>query len=276
MVRLLTRTAVIAAALLICGVAVGRWLPAEGQIAFQSNLRGDQDIFLVDVRTAALVNLTRTHTGNQTSPAWSPDGNQLVFEYANLGTRAVSGIDTMHADGTHTHRIFRGTATQPTWSPEGRYITFTTSQALYLANAEGGGARVVQEGETLDYSAYLLRQNLVNKQPDLMPNQSGTIVDAQWSADRNSISFTFFDGDSTQGYRLDPRCAAECADAAALIPNTREARGVALSTDAQRAAFECKVGDYRGICVMDTDGHHLRQIVVSPRGVRSLSPVWRP
>jgi hypothetical protein len=276
MVRLLTRTAVIAAAILMFMVAVGRWLPAAGQIAFQSNLRGDQDIFIVDVRTAALVNLTRTHTGNQTSPAWSPDGNQLVFEYANLGTHAVSSINTMHADGTHTQRIFRGTATQPTWSPDGRYITFTTAQALYLVSTEDGSARVVQQDEPLDYSAYLLRQDLVNKQPDLMPDQSGTIVDVQWSADRSSISFTFFDGDSTQGYQLDARCVDHCADAAAPIPNTREARAVALSTDAQRAAFECKLGDYRGICVMDTDGHHLRQIVVSPRGVRSLSPVWRP
>jgi len=259
-------------AALLCALMVARGLPNAGQIAFQSNVAGDEDILLVDVRTAAVVNLTRAHTGNQTSPSWSPDGARIAYEYANLGTRAVSAIYTMNAYGEDLRRIFRGTAAQPTWSPDGRYISFITVQAVYIANADGSTSRVMREDEFFDYNDYLLRSTLASRQPESL----GTIVDARWSPDRRWITFTFWNGNTTQGYSLDGDCLLPCTSPAQPLPNTERARAVMLSDTGRHVVFECRVGERNGICVMNHDGSDLRQVVISARGVRSIAPVWRP
>jgi Tol biopolymer transport system component len=276
MLRPLFLMTAIALALLWGAVLTGRGLPHAEQIAFQSNVAGDEDILLADVRTSRIVNLTRRQPGNQTSPAWSPDGSRLVYEFAFLGTRAVSAIYTMNADGSDVRSIYVGNAAQPTWSPDGRYITFITAQALHIAHADGSSSRVVGEDEFIDYSDFTVRQILMEKLPSLVPEASGAIVDARWSPDRERLSFTFWNGDVTQGYSLEGGCILPCDSQAEPLPNTEHTRSIMLSAAGQRAVFECRLGGYNGICVMQSDGSQMRQIVVTARGIRSIAPTWRP
>lgn len=276
MLRPLFLMTAIALALLWSAVLAGRGLPHAEQVAFQSNVAGDEDILLADVRTSRIVNLTRVQPGNQTSPAWSPDGSRLVYEFAFLGTRAVSAIYTMNADGSDARSIYMGNAAQPTWSPDGRSITFITAQALHVASADGSSSRVVREDEFIDYSDFIVRQVLMEKLHRLVPQASGAIVDARWSSDRARLSFTFWNGDVTQGYSLDGECILDCDKQAVPLPNTEHTRSIMLYGAGRRAVFECRVGGYNGICVMDSDGSQMRQIVVSARGIRSIAPAWRP
>ena len=53
------------------------WSPDGTQIAFSSSRSGPWEVFIIDVATRAVTQLT---DGPSASPDWSPDGTQIVFE----------------------------------------------------------------------------------------------------------------------------------------------------------------------------------------------------
>jgi Tol biopolymer transport system component len=111
--------------------------PKGGRIAFS---RGG-DIYLVDVTTGGLTNLTNSAESEQ-DPAYSPSGKQIAF--ARSGSDG--GIFVMNDDGTAVTRVTTSTPnadTGPRWSPDGKRIAFTStrdgSKGIYTINADGTG-----------------------------------------------------------------------------------------------------------------------------------------
>ena len=79
----------------------GDWLPQwspkgedspEGEfLAFESNRDGDSEIFVVNVNTGKLTQVTNNETSDQT-PVWSRDGHFLVFSSDRSGTFEIYAI----------------------------------------------------------------------------------------------------------------------------------------------------------------------------------------
>ncbi|MDX2138586.1 MAG: hypothetical protein SF123_10870, partial [Chloroflexota bacterium] len=127
LIRLLCLLLMIAAAALLPTLALGARLHDAGQIAFHSDADGDSDVYLLDVRTRALVNLTRSNPDYDSSPSWSPDGTQMAFasRRPERGDQAQL-IYLMNIDGSGIERVTQLRSRKPSWSPDGLQIAFTS------------------------------------------------------------------------------------------------------------------------------------------------------
>jgi len=92
------------------------WSPNGQLLAFSYRRRGgNYDIYIMDITTHQLVELTRD-AGRNERPSWAPDGRHLVFESTRTGTRQIW---SMLADGTAARQLTRqGQNESPNWSPK--------------------------------------------------------------------------------------------------------------------------------------------------------------
>jgi Tol biopolymer transport system component len=109
--------------------------PKGKSIAF---LRAD-DIFVLDLATGGLTNVTRTPGCQEFFPAYSPSGKRIAYSMLDCGPVA-GGIFVMDGDGTNVTRLTTQTGARddrPKWSPDGKRIAFTRYDAA------GGSIRVM-------------------------------------------------------------------------------------------------------------------------------------
>ena len=92
------------------------WSPNGQLLAFSwRRPNGNYDIYVMDIASHALVELTRD-AGRNERPSWAPDGRHLVFESTRTGTRQIW---SMLADGTSPRELTaQGQNESPNWSPK--------------------------------------------------------------------------------------------------------------------------------------------------------------
>lgn len=92
------------------------WSPNGQLLAFSwRRPSGNYDIYVMDVATRQLVELTRD-AGRNERPSWAPDGRHIVFESTRTGTRQIW---TMLADGSQPRQLTtEGHNESPNWSPK--------------------------------------------------------------------------------------------------------------------------------------------------------------
>lgn len=104
------------------------WSPDGRHIAFSSERAGEWDIYVVNLVSGTVKQLTHNTEGRMSDRMdWSPDGRKIAYE-----NRAEAGdsIYTMTAAGEQKRLFspFRGEAPfltgPPRWSPSGRYIVY--------------------------------------------------------------------------------------------------------------------------------------------------------
>ena len=113
------------------------WSPDGTQIAFSSGRSGDWAVFIIDVATLAVTQLTDAPSA---SPDWSPDGTQITFSRFIAIPNGINPktIYVMDADGQHQRAVLPdppldGPPTLryfPRWSADGQHILFYESKWL--------------------------------------------------------------------------------------------------------------------------------------------------
>jgi TolB protein len=92
------------------------WSPNGQLLAFSwRRPNGNYDLYVMDIATHALVELTRD-AGRNERPSWAPDGRHMVFESTRTGTRQIW---SMLADGSAPRQLTTdGQNESPNWSPK--------------------------------------------------------------------------------------------------------------------------------------------------------------
>jgi len=103
----------------------------QGRIVFQSDLGGDNDIYLLEA--GALRRLTSDPASDE-YPRWSPDGRWIAFT-SNRGGKYQ--IYVMDADGGNIRRVTSGPddAIEEGWSADGKSIAYTIQRKRGLGRS---------------------------------------------------------------------------------------------------------------------------------------------
>jgi eukaryotic-like serine/threonine-protein kinase len=126
----------------------GAWSPDGRTIAFNSDRRGEMNLWLRSMANGSERQLTQGPGGDY-QPSWSPDGRTIVFFSARAGNADIWSVGV--SDGT-LNRLTndRGTDTNPFYSPDGRLIAFMSDRdgrsEVWVMNADGTEQRRVYEG----------------------------------------------------------------------------------------------------------------------------------
>jgi serine/threonine-protein kinase len=151
----------------------GRW------IYFDSNLRGNQDLFRMPADGGALEQLT-TNPADDFHPDPSPDGREVAYHAVRNGTRDILIIP---AGGGPESVVFAGPYEErwPHWSPDGRAVSFGVTEAP----GDQGGLFVAFRRDDGSWNS-----------PRKLSSRE---VQGRWSADGKSVLLEqgFFDWDKT-------------------------------------------------------------------------------
>jgi dipeptidyl aminopeptidase/acylaminoacyl peptidase len=271
-------------ALLIAGMrGVGARLPEAGQIAFTDDRQAVPDIFLLDVRTRTIANLTKTGDAAEGVLQWSPDGTRLLYHMQALDGRESSEIQEMDMDSLTRRTLARQTASAA-WSPEGSQLMVMRGSGYALIAVDGSSAADdgLTSAQPPRWSAQGL-QALIGRQPGIaIPGIDlerrtflFTVTHANWAAGGRWGAFRIDYWEATGLYVLDAACLPDCLGAAQSIPGTEDGRFPAVSPDRRAMTFVCRwMGTQPYLCLLDI-GYASRQYLIPLRGMSSAS-AWRP
>lgn len=125
------------------------------RIAFVSNRRGNEDIYLMTPNGEAdpVSNLTN-NPARDWDPAWSPTGDRIIF---NTDRDGHDTLYVMSADGSNTGPLFSVDTHNDydaSWSPDGKRIVFASDRAgmgreIFVANSDGTNIIQITDDKTL-------------------------------------------------------------------------------------------------------------------------------
>lgn len=124
------------------------WSPDGQRIAFHAFRDGGEQIFVLDLGSGEVQQLTRL-PNNNVSPTWSPDGSRLAFQSDRAGSQQIF---IMEADGRNQRQLTAGPTHHhfPAWSPDGRAVAFAAFESgtykLYTMSPEGENRRKLTDG----------------------------------------------------------------------------------------------------------------------------------
>jgi Tol biopolymer transport system component len=121
------------------------------RIAFVSDERGNEDIWVMNADGSGLTNLTPTSDEADNNPAWSPDGTKIVFSRRPAG--GARNIWVMDADGGNLTQLTSlggtSTASLPAWSPDGQKIVYHSDSDgdadIYVMTTDGSSPGAIQQ-----------------------------------------------------------------------------------------------------------------------------------
>ena len=121
----------------------------SGYIVFQSDRTGNEDIFLLNLNSGKLKQLT-DHPGNDGYPIFSPDGKRIAFHSDRSGNRDIFIMDL---DSGKIIQVTTdpGEDFEPTWSFDLKWIAFASERVdgkpeVFLRHLESGEEKQLTHG----------------------------------------------------------------------------------------------------------------------------------
>lgn len=110
--------------------------PDGEKIAFASNRSGFWDLYLLDLTSGNVTQLTNTPQ-YEGAPTWSPDGSFIAFEsYENENLNIIVGPAADPLSNPIPLTTSSASDHSPAWAPDGRHIAFISDGEVILANLD--------------------------------------------------------------------------------------------------------------------------------------------
>jgi hypothetical protein len=111
------------------------WSPDGTKIAFERNLSGNFEVFVMNADGTNETRLTNSPNADL-CPQWSPDGTKIVFRSSRDGNEEIY---VMNANGTGQTRLTTNSVFEdfPSFSPDGTKIVFQRNPQIVVMNADG-------------------------------------------------------------------------------------------------------------------------------------------
>lgn len=148
--------------------------PSGDQIAFVSNVDGDDELFLYNIRTKEIEKLTN-NKAQDFAPSFSPDGKEIVF-VSNMHDPYKWEIYKLDVANKRIKRLTNNKYWDgfAKFSADGQYIVFSSkrngTEDIYIMNSNGGGESVLYETSADNNDPQLLGDLLYFK----------TNIDGEW------------------------------------------------------------------------------------------------
>jgi Tol biopolymer transport system component len=115
------------------------WSPDGHRIVFDSVLKQEEEIFIIDADGSNETQLTLNDLFDA-HPAWSPDGSRIAFESMRSGDFSTD-IFVMDADGGNETRLTTEGVIDFAWSPDGSRFLFSSDRdedrEIFVMDADG-------------------------------------------------------------------------------------------------------------------------------------------
>ncbi|MBI4834115.1 MAG: PD40 domain-containing protein [Planctomycetes bacterium] len=225
------------------------WSPDGSRIAFESNRKGNWDIYTVDIDGNNLKQLTDNNADDR-FPAWSPDGKQIAFDSTRDGNTEIYIMDT---DGKNQKRLTENQVEDgwASWSPDGKQIAFESGTAnnrdIYAISADGKNLKQLTENSRYD-------------------------GDPAWSPDGKKIAFNL-NMDGQNNWEIHIMDAEDGKNQQRLTENQVLNGWASWSPDGKQIAFVSnRNGMINEIYIMDADGANQKKVSAGA----GESPEWCP
>ncbi len=164
------------------------WSPDGRQIAFESNLDGDMEIFVMDADGSNVRQITHNTLWDE-GPAWSPDGTRLAFSRG--ADNLHLDIWTMNTDGSDARQLttYAGRDESPDWGVNphpatvGGTVPATLSLSLGTAPVLGPFLPGVARDYTMTLDAVVTSTgaDATLSIADMSPNAPGHLVNGAFA-----------------------------------------------------------------------------------------------